>query len=417
MESPERVGVSIEKDHPSCVIIRRLETRSPLKTFAIPIAILIVAAAFAGCTNNVPPSTSSPAVSTPASSAPTKTPSTPAPAPLKADLLESGSTFVLPLAQKWAAAFSASNPGVSISANGGGSGKGKGDITANLVDIAGSDSIMDDAAIAKAGGDIIHLPVAAGAIVIAYNVPEVGSTPLKFNADTIANIFLGKITKWNDPALAALNPGVSLPNEDMAVVHRSDGSGTTDTFTDYLSKANAEWKSTVGKGASVTWPCEKVTPACTGASGNNGVGGQVQTIPYSITYLGGEWADITKVQTGVVVNAAGQAVAASAETVGASIAAAVSTGAFDDKLRGSVTNMDCPTCYPIAAVTWLLVHEHQTDKAKGEALVAFLRYVLHEGQALNDDLNYNPIPAAVVAKADAFVASIDYNGQPLATMG
>lgn len=377
----------------------------------VPITILVVAAlAVAGCTENTSTSTTP----TQQSSTSTTT-STPAGGALKADLLESGSTFVLPLVQAWATKFHEANPGVTVSANGGGSGKGKSDVSAKLVDIGGSDSVMNDTAIQAAGGDILHLPVAAGAIVIAYNLPEAGTTSLKFDNVVLAKIFMGQITKWNDPALVALNPGVNLPNEDMAVVHRSDGSGTTDTFTDYLSKANAEWKAAVGKGTTVNWPCEKVTPACTGASGNNGVGGQVQSIPYSIAYLGGEWAEITKVQVGTVVNAAGKSTRASADTVGASIAAAVATGAFDDRLRGSVTNMNCNDCYPIAAVTWLLVHEHQTDKAKGEALVAFLQYVLHEGQTVNSGLNYNPIPASVIAKEDTLVASIDYNGQPLST--
>lgn len=379
-----------------------------MNRFLIPV-LLVSAAVLAGCAN---PDADKSTSTTPTGQTTTTPGGQTTATPLKADLLESGSTFVLPLVQKMASEFNKLEPGVTVSANGGGSGKGKGDITNRLVDIGGSDSVMNDSAIAAAGGDILHLPIAAGAIVIAYNLPEV-TTPLKFDSTAIANIFMGKITKWNDPALVALNPGVALPDEDLAVVHRSDGSGTTDTFTDYLSKANAEWKSTVGKGTSVSWPCEAVTPACTGANGNNGVGGQVKSIPYSIAYLGGEWADITQVQVGLVVNAAGKTVDASAKNVGASIAAAVASGAFDAKLRGSVTNQPCDDCYPIAAVAWFLVHQEQADLAKGRALAAFLDWAIHDGQKLNSQLNYLPIPASVVDKEEVFIASMRSNGKPL----
>lgn len=380
----------------------------------LAIAILLVSAAvLAGCTSNNPPSTTT---STPTTSTQASTPATTSSTPttLHADLLESGSTFVLPLAQKWATAFQGQNSGVTVTTNGGGSGKGKSDITSKLVDVAGSDSPMNDTAIAAAGGDIIHLPVAAGAVTIAYNVPDLQGQPaLKFDGDTIAKIFLGQITKWNDPQLAALNPGVTLPAQDMAVVHRSDGSGTTATFTDYLSKVSPDWKSQVGSGTSVTWPCEKVQPACTAQPGNNGVGGQISKIPYSIGYLGAEWANITKVQTGVIKNTAGNFEAPTSDTVGAAVAAGVASGAFDDHLRGSVTNQACDTCYPITLVTWFLVHQHQGDLAKGQALAAFLWYVVHDGQSVNPSLSYNAIPASVVQKEETFINSMDANGAKL----
>jgi phosphate transport system substrate-binding protein len=331
----------------------------------------------------------------------------PSPSASTVSLLESGSTFVLPLAQKWATAYDAAHGGVAISVNGGGSGKGKTDITQKLVDLAGSDSTMNDSAVQAAGGDILQLPVAAGAVTLAYNVPELGSAPLKLDGATIARIYLGQVTRWNDPALAALNPGASLPAQDIAVVHRSDGSGTTATFTDYLSKVSPDWKAQVGSGTSVSWPCEKATPACTGASGNNGVGGQVQSIPYSFAYLGAEWANISKVQTALVQNHAGNFEAPTPDTVGAAVAAGVASGAFDAKLRGSVTDMGCATCYPITLVSWFLVHQHQSDAAKEQALASFLRYVVHDGQSLNAAASYVAVPGELVAKEDQLLATMD----------
>src|SRR5581483_10088139 len=248
---------------------------------------------------------------------------------------------------------------------------------------------------------------AAGGVAIAYNVPEVGTTPLKFDGDTIAKMFMGTITKWNDPALQALNPGVSLPAQDIAVVHRSDGSGTTATFTDYLVKVSPDWASKVGKGSTVNWPVG------TGANGNPGVGSQVQQIPYTVGYVGAEWGNVSQLQTGVVKNKAGSFVAPTPDKVSAALDAAVGAGAFDENLKGSATDQAGANSYPITAVTWMLVHQHQADAAKGKALAAFAWYVLHDGQALNNGLNYAPVPASIVAKAEGLVNKMDSNGQPL----
>src|SRR5581483_10406312 len=275
------------------------------------LALLLVAGlVLAGCASNAPPSSSTPSTSTPAGT----TPSTSTPA-LHADLLGDGSTFVAPLMDKWRTAFHDQNSGVTISYTGGGSGKGRGDITKNLVDFAGSDAPMSPAEQANAS-DVLHIPVAAGGVVIAYNLPGV-TQQLKFDSNAIAGIFLGTITKWDDPALKALNPDVALPSDDIAVVHRSDGSGTTATFTDYLTKVSPDWASKVGKGSTVNWPVG------TGANGNNGVGQQVQQIPLSIGYLGSEWTNVSKVQQGFVKNKAGQFVPASTAAVSAAIDAAL----------------------------------------------------------------------------------------------
>src|SRR5581483_2350840 len=408
-ESPERSGFF---DGNRLGILSSLappETSSPMKTLTLTLA-LVGMMVLAGCATNSPPSQSTPsattptastaASSTPVSSTPaTMTPATPA---LHADLLGDGSTFVAPLMDKWRTAFHDQNSGVTISYTGGGSGKGRGDITKNLVDFAGSDAPMSDAELANAT-DVIELPAAAGAVTIAYNVPELGSTPLKLDGDAIAKMFMGNITKWNDPALQALNPGVSLPAQDISIVHRSDGSGTTSTFTDYLVKVSPAWAAAIGKGSTVNWPVG------TGAAGNNGVGSQVQQLPYSVGYLGAEWANISKVQTALIKNSAGNFEGPTADAV----AKAVAAGAFDAKLRGSVTNQGCDGCYPISLVSWLLVHQHQADAAKGKAVAAFLWYAVHEGQQLNAGLNYVPIPASVVQKEETFINAMDANGQPL----
>lgn len=355
------------------------------------IALLLVSATvLAGCASNNPPQTSSSQQGA------------------AADLLGSGSTFVAPLMDKWRTTFHGQNPGVTISYTGGGSGKGRTDVTNKLVDFAGSDAPMKDGEIANAT-DILHVPVAAGGVAIAYNLPGV-ATPLRFDGAVLAGIFLGKVARWNDPALVALNPGVSLPDKPIAGVHRSDGSGTTATFTDYLSKVSADWKAGPGAGSSVAWPCE---PQCTGAPGNNGVGQAIQEEPYALGYIGSEWSNITKVQTGLVQNKAGRFVAPTTGAVTAALDAALAGGAFDARLRGSATDQDGADAYPISAVTWVLVHQHQADAGKGKALAAFLWYALHDGQAENERLNYARMPASLVTKAEAFVDSMDSNGQKL----
>lgn len=373
---------------------------------ALLITILLVVAGLAGCANNAPPSTSTDPTPTPATSG--TTPATPASggSGLDADLLGDGSTFVAPLMDKWRTQFGAQNPGVTVSYTGGGSGKGRTDITNKLVDFAGSDAPMKDAEIANAT-DILHLPVAAGGVAIAYNVPEIEGAALKLDGETIAKIFLGTITTWNDPAIAALNPGLALPGEEIAVVHRSDGSGTTSTFTDYLNKVSAAWKAGPGSGSTVNWP------AGTGANGNAGVGTAIQQEEYTIGYVGAEWSDISQIATAEVKNKAGHFVAPTTEAVSAALDAGLAAGAFDERLRGSVTNMDGAESYPIAAVTWVLAHRDQTDVAKGKALAAFLWYALHEGQAENEPLHYATIPASLIARAETILATMNANGAPL----
>lgn len=364
------------------------------------LVILLIAAALAGCANNAPP----------AGSGSQGVPVSGTPAPtiegLSANLLGDGSTFVAPLMDTWRTKFGQANSGVTISYTGGGSGKGRSDITNKLVDFAGSDTPMKDAELANAS-DVLHIPVAAGGVALGYNVPEVSGTALKFDGPLVADIFLGKVTKWNDPRIVALNPGVALPGDEIAVVHRSDGSGTTATFTDYLKKVSPAWAAGPGSGSSVNWPTG------TGANGNAGVGSQLQQIPYSLGYIGSEWSEISHLATGLIKNKAGEYVAPTPAAVTAALDAGLESNAFDDKLRGSVTDMEGAESYPIAAVTWVLVHQHQADAAKGKALAAFLWYTLHEGQSENVPLSYARIPESLVTRAETFVNSMDAAGEPL----
>jgi phosphate transport system substrate-binding protein len=306
--------------------------------------------------------------------------------------------------EKWRVAFDNANSGVQISYLADGSGKGRASVIGNKVDFAGSDAPLNAAESANMT-DALHIPVVAGAVLVAYNVPELGTTPLKLDSATIASIFLGTITKWNDPAIAALNPGVTLPAQDITVVVRSDGSGTTATFTDYLNKADSRWTKAnggPGTGSTVNWPAASTTKE----NGNQGVGQTLQTTPYSVGYIGADWANISALQHAVVKNSAGSFADGTPAAASAALAAALAAGAFDANLKGSATNAGGADSYPITAVSWIIVHQHNSDANKAAALRAFLHYVLHDGQALNTANNYAPMPDSLVSKADAFVASI-----------
>ena len=359
-------------------------------------ALLASALLAAGCTtSNAPPAPS--ATTTSATAAP---PSGVGTATLSGD----GSTFVAPLMDKWRTDYAGKHPGTQISYTGGGSGKGRTDITKGLVDFAASDAPMSDAELANAS-DVLHVPLAAGGVAIGYHVA--GLSGLKLSGPTIAAIFLGKVTRWNDAVIAAENPGLSLPDAEIAVVHRADGSGTTATFTDYLAKVSPEWKAGPGKGSTVSWPTG------TAAQGNAGVGTQIQSLPNSIGYIGSEWSDISQIQTATVKNKAGNYVAPTAAAVSSAIDAALAANAFDAKLRGSATDADGAQSYPIAAVTWGLVRQHQADAGKGKVVQDFLWYALHEGQAANEPLSYAKLPATLVTRAETVLGTMDSNGQKL----
>jgi phosphate transport system substrate-binding protein len=291
-----------------------------------------------------------------------------------------GATFPYPLYSKWFDEYTKVDPSVRFNYQSIGSGGGQKQILAQTVDFGASDGPMSDDNLAKAPGKILHIPTVAGADVVAYNLP--GNPALKLDADTIAGIFLGTIKKWNDPKIAATNPGTKLPDQDIVVVHRSDGSGTTYIWTDYLSKISAEWKSKVGTNTSVSWP------AGIGGKGNEGVAGQIKQTPGALGYVELIYAIQNKMPYAEVKNAAGKFIKPSIE----SITAAMATAQIPDDFRFSITNAPGENAYPIAGATWLLVYQQQKDATKGKKLVEFLKWAQKDGEKMAKDLDYAPLP-------------------------
>ena len=291
-----------------------------------------------------------------------------------------GATFPYPIYSKWFDEYAKVDPSVRFNYQSIGSGGGQKQILAQTVDFGASDGPMTDDNLTKAPGKILHIPTVAGAVVLTYNLPE--NPALKLDADTIAGIFLGQVKKWNDPKLTALNPGTKLPDQDIVVVHRSDGSGTTFIFTDYLSKVSSEWKEKVGNNTSVNWP------AGIGGKGNEGVSGQVKQTPGAIGYVELIYATQNKMPYAEVKNSAGQFVKPTIE----SVTAAIATANIPDDFRFSMTNAPGKDAYPICGATWLLVYEQQKDAAKGKKLVEFLRWAAKDGEKMATDLQYAPLP-------------------------
>ena len=317
-----------------------------------------------------------------------------------------GATFPNPLYQKWFSEYNKAHPGVTFDYQSIGSGGGIKQITEKTVDFGGSDAPMKDEDLGKAPGQILHIPTVLGAVVVTYNLPGV-TTELHLTPEAIAGIFLGTVKKWNDAAIASANEGVSLPANDITVVHRSDGSGTTFVFTDYLSKVSEQWKGGPGTGTAVQWPVG------VGAKGNEGVTGQVKQTPNSIGYTELIYAEQNKLHVASIKNSAGQFVHPTLDSITA--AAASVAGQMPDDLRVSITNAPGATAYPISSYTYLLVYKEQPDKAKGKAVVDFLWWAIHDGEQMARDLLYAPLPDEVVKKAEAKINSITHQGVPLRT--
>jgi phosphate transport system substrate-binding protein len=294
-----------------------------------------------------------------------------------------GATFPYPIYSKWFDEYAKVDPSVRFNYQSIGSGGGQKQILAQTVDFGASDGPMSDDNLAKASGKLLHIPTVAGADVVAYNLP--GNPALKFDADTIAGIFLGQIKKWNDPKIAALNPGVTLPDQEIVVVHRSDGSGTTYIWTDYLSKISPEWKTKVGTNTSVNWPTG------IGGKGNEGVAGQIKQTPGALGYVELIYAVQNKMPYADVKNAAGEFVKPTLE----SVTAALATADIPDDFRFSMTNAPGKGAYPIAGATWLLVYEQQKDATKGKKLVEFLKWAAKDGEKMAKDLQYAPLPESL----------------------
>ncbi len=307
-----------------------------------------------------------------------------------------GATFPQPIYTKWFDEYAKVDPSVRFNYQGIGSGGGQKQILSETVDFGASDGPMSDENLAKAPRTLWHIPTVAGAVVVTYNVP--GNPKLRLDGPTLAAIFLGKITRWDDPAIAGQNRGVSLPSQDILVVHRSDGSGTSFIFTDYLSHVSAEWKSKVGTNTAVDWPVGL------GGKGNAGVAGQIKQSPGALGYVELAYATQNKVPYADMKNAAGNYITPSLD----SITEALATATIPDDFRFSMVNPSGEKAYPIAGTTWLLVYAQQKDPVKGQKLVEFLRWAYSDGEKMAAALDYAPLPPSVQQRALARVNGIKF---------
>jgi phosphate transport system substrate-binding protein len=308
-----------------------------------------------------------------------------------------GATFPYPIYSKWFSEYNKLHPNVQINYQSIGSGGGIRQVTNQTVFFGATDGPMTNEQLLAAPGKILHFPTVLGADVPIYNIPGVKSE-LKFSGPVLADIFLGKISKWNDRAIAALNPGVTLPATDITVVHRSDGSGTTYIFVDYLAKVSPEWKSKVGVATSVNWPVG------VGGKGNEGVAGLVTQTPGAIGYVELIYALQNKISYGAVQNATGEFMRASVESVTAAAAGAAARMPAD--FRVSITNAPGKGVYPISSFTWLLLYESPKDKAQSKTMVEFVKWALSDGQKFAAGLGYAPLPESVVKLELAALARI-----------
>lgn len=315
-----------------------------------------------------------------------------------------GATFPNPLYQKWVSEYGKLHSNVRIDYQSIGSGGGIKQIKEQTVDFGASDAPMTDDELKGAPAPILHIPTVLGAVVITYNVPSVKEA-LQLSPEVIADIFLGKIKRWDDPRLKQDNPGAALPAADISVVYRADGSGTSFVFTDYLSKVSPEWKAKVGADKSPKWPIGQ------GGKGNEGVTGQIKQIPNTIGYVELAYANKNNLPAAVVKNSSGKFIAPSIDAVTAAAASTASN--MPDDLRISITNASGPEAYPISSYTYILAYKDQKDAAKGKALVDFLWWGLHDGEQYAKPLLYSPLPAEVVTRAEAKINSMTSGGQAL----
>jgi phosphate transport system substrate-binding protein len=307
-----------------------------------------------------------------------------------------GATFPNPMYSKWFSEYHKLHPDVQINYQPIGSGGGIRQVTAGTVDFGASDMPMSDKQLQEAKTKILNIPTVLGAVVPAYNIPGV-TGEVKFTPDALAGIFMGKISKWNDPAITSPNPGVNLPDKEIIVVHRSDGSGTTFIWTDYLSKVNPDWKSQVGSDTSVKWPVGM------GGKGNEGVAGFVRQLPGSIGYVELIYALQNNIPYGSVRNSAGVFLKASLEGV---TAAAASAPKMPPDFRVSITNAPGKDAYPISSFTWLLIPAQSKDAAKGKILADFLNWMVTDGQKMTTELSYAPLPESVAAKVKEAIKQV-----------
>jgi len=307
-----------------------------------------------------------------------------------------GATFPYPIYSKWFDAYTQVDPSVRFNYQSIGSGGGQKQIIARTVDFGASDGPMSDENLAKAPGKILHIPTVAGAVAITYNLP--GSPKLKLDGPTLVEIFLGNITKWNDRRIVELNPGVNLPALPVVVVHRSDGSGTSYIFTDYLSSISPVWADSVGKATAVKWPTGL------GGKGSEGVAGQVRQLSGAVGYVEMIYAKQNNMPYADVKNAAGNFITPSVESVTEALASAK----IPDDFRFSMVNAPGDNAYPIAGTTWLLVYEKQKNADKGKKLVEFLNWALTKGETIAPSLDYAPLPDTVQQRVLERIKAIKY---------
>jgi phosphate transport system substrate-binding protein len=312
-----------------------------------------------------------------------------------------GATFPNPLYSKWISEYGKSHPKVKINYQSIGSGGGIRQLTARTVDFGASDAPMNADEMQKTPGKVAHIPMTMGGVVLAYNLEGLDK-PLVLSSDVIADIYLGKIQKWNDPRIAKLNAGAKFPTSEIALVYRSDGSGTTAVFTDYLASVSPEWKDKVGQGKSVRFP------KGLGAKGNEGVTGQIKTTPGALGYIELAYATQSKTPAAMLVNKAGKTVKAEISA----ITAAAQSAPLPDTLYGSIINAEGDASYPIAAYTYILVYEDMDNAAKGESLAEFLWWAVHDGQRFSEGLDYAQLPPVVVAKVEARLKGLRAGGKP-----
>ncbi len=308
-----------------------------------------------------------------------------------------GATFPYPMYSKWFSKYHDAHPDIQFNYQSIGSGGGIRQVLAGTVDFGASDGPMSDEQLAQAKTKILHVPTVLGAVVPAYNVSGV-SGEIKFTPEALAGIFLGKITNWNDQAIASANPGVNFPkDEPIIVIHRSEGSGTTFIFTDYLCKVSSDWQNQVGKNASVRWPVGL------GGKGNEQVAGMIRQMKGAIGYIELIYAVQNKITYGTVRNAAGEFVKASLDSV---TAAAASVKNMPADFRVSITNAPGKDAYPISSFTWLLIPAQSKDAAKGKIIADFLNWMVDDGQKMTADLTYAPLPESVVTKVKAEIKQV-----------
>lgn len=316
-------------------------------------------------------------------------------------LIGAGATFPYPLYSKWMAEYNKLHPEVRINYQSIGSGGGIRQVIAGTVDFGASDAALTDSERGKAPSPLMHVPTTLGAVVIVYHLP--GVDRLRLSGEVLAGIYLGEIRKWSDPRIAADNPGLALPERDIAVVHRSDGSGTTAIFTEYLGEVGSEWRERVGVGKSVRWPVGL------GAKGNEGITGQVKTTPGAIGYTELAYARHNQLPMAAIRNRAGEYV----EPQLAAVTKAAEGVELSADSTASLVNAGGDGAYPIAAYTYLLVYEEAKEERKGEALAHFLWWAIHDGQKYAADLDYAPLPAKVIQRIETRLRGMTYRGKGL----